>query len=274
LATTKKRTGAEGEKPKKAGTARAGAAKRTTAVKRAAAPRIRSSHAGRSGPGEGAPSGARAGAGEGAPSGARKRPAKRAADAGARGPADRPPRARREPQDEPATRQPPQPAAAPARKSLAAPKRAGQKRAATPPPQPSDEARELALALAAAGLDKKAMGVEILEVTGRVDYTDYLVIMTGRSDRHVHAIATGIEEALRQKKMAPLSMEGLGAATWVLIDFGDAVVHVFQEDTRRLYDIEGLWMDAGRVPVPGAEGEFEGGLGLSGPATVTRILPG
>ncbi|EYF01603.1 Iojap protein [Chondromyces apiculatus DSM 436] len=88
-----------------------------------------------------------------------------------------------------------------------------------------------------------------------MDYADYLVIMTGRSDRHVHAIAVGLEDALREKKLSPLSMEGLSAATWVLIDFGDVVVHVFQEETRRVYDIEGLWMDAGRIPVPGGDAE-------------------
>ena len=75
--------------------------------------------------------------------------------------------------------------------------------------------------------------------------------MTGRSDRHVHSIATGIEEALlRKNKVKPLSVEGLSTATWVLLDFGDVVVHVFQEDSRRLYDIEGLWIDAGRVSLP------------------------
>jgi ribosome-associated protein len=143
--------------------------------------------------------------------------------------------------------------AAPLRKTaLAGPKRAV-KRVAAPessPPEPSSQAREFAIALAAAGIDKKALGIEILDVTGKVDYADFLVVMTGRSDRHVHAIATGLEEAMRRKKVAPLSMEGLSAATWVLIDFGDVVVHVFQEEARLLYDIEGLWIDAGRVPVP------------------------
>ncbi len=122
--------------------------------------------------------------------------------------------------------------------------------------QPAAEARELALAIAAAGIDKKAIGIEILDVTGKVDYADFLVVMTGRSDRHVHAIATGLDEALRKKKLSPISTEGLGAAVWVLIDFGDVVVHVFQEDARRLYDIEGLWIDAGRVVVP--EGDSSG----------------
>jgi ribosome-associated protein len=118
------------------------------------------------------------------------------------------------------------------------------------PAEASPEVRDLALAIAAAGMDKKALGIEILDVTGKVDYADFLVVMTGRSDRHVHAIAVGLDEALRRKKHAPLSVEGLTAATWVLLDFGDVVVHVFQEDARRLYDIEGLWIDASRVPVP------------------------
>jgi ribosome-associated protein len=145
-----------------------------------------------------------------------------------------------------------------ARKTLGGPKRATFKR---PPPVsettgPGAASRELALALAGAGIEKKAMGIEILDVTGRVDYADFLVIMTGRSDRHVHAIATGIEEAMAKRKSLPLSVEGLTQSTWVLIDFGDVVVHVFQEDARALYDIEGLWMDAGRVPVPVDEAEL------------------
>jgi ribosome-associated protein len=145
--------------------------------------------------------------------------------------------------------------AAPRKAALAGPKRAASTR--TPrrslppptPPEPSSASRALALALAAAGIEKKAIGIEILDVTGKVDYADYLVVMTGRSDRHVSSIATGIEEEMRKRKSAPLSMEGLTAATWVLIDFGDVVVHVFQEDARALYDIEGLWIDASRVPV-------------------------
>ncbi len=124
------------------------------------------------------------------------------------------------------------------------------RRASVPPPAPSSEARELAVAIASAGLDKKAVGVEVIDVSGRVDYADFIVIMTGTSDRHVHAIATGIEQALGQRKRRPLSVEGLGTAAWVLLDFDDVVVHVFQEGTRSVYDIEGLWSDAGRISVP------------------------
>ena len=134
---------------------------------------------------------------------------------------------------------------------LAPPKRAVKREQA---PEPSSHAREMAVSIAIAGLDKKAVAIEILDVTGKVDYADFLVVMTGRSDRHVHSIATGIEEALaRKNKIKPMSIEGLSTATWVLLDFGEVVVHVFQEDARKLYDIEGLWIDAGRVPLPESE---------------------
>ena len=114
----------------------------------------------------------------------------------------------------------------------------------------SEAARLTATAVAVAALDKKAMGVEILDVAGKVDYADFLVVMTGRSDRHAQAIAQGIEEELRKKGVRATSVEGLPHGTWVLMDFGDVVVHVFQHDTRQLYDIEGLWLDAARLPVP------------------------
>jgi ribosome-associated protein len=114
----------------------------------------------------------------------------------------------------------------------------------------SEAARERATAIAVAALDKKAVGVEILDVAGRVDYADFLVIMTGRSDRHTHALAQGIEEALKKKGVRPMAVEGLPHGSWVLMDFGDVVVHVFQDETRQIYDIEGLWLDARRLSVP------------------------
>lgn len=108
--------------------------------------------------------------------------------------------------------------------------------------------RRLALSAATAGIDKKAIGIEIIDVTGKIDYADFLVIMTGTSDRHCGAIADEVERQLRVAGDAALSVEGKGE--WVLIDFFDVVVHVFSENARELYDISGLWLDAGRVPVP------------------------
>lgn len=114
----------------------------------------------------------------------------------------------------------------------------------------SDEAREVAILVATAAIEKKASGLEVIDVSGRVDYADFLVLMSGRSDRHVTALSSSIEEALRKRNKRALAVEGLPHASWVLMDFGDVVVHVFQDDARAAYDIDGLWMDARRVPVP------------------------
>ncbi|MFO0569797.1 MAG: ribosome silencing factor [Polyangiaceae bacterium] len=119
-----------------------------------------------------------------------------------------------------------------------------------PPPAPSAGAKKVALLAAQAGLDKKAAGVEIIDVTGKVDYADYLVLMTGHSDRHVAAIAEAVDDTLGKAGHPAISLEGLPAAHWVLIDFVDVVVHVFEEHARTLYDLDGLWLDARRVPMP------------------------
>jgi ribosome-associated protein len=115
---------------------------------------------------------------------------------------------------------------------------------------PSADAQRVALLAAQAGLDKKAIGIEIIDVTGKVDYADYLVLMTGHSERHVATIAQAVDEDLSKSGMRPISLEGLPAGQWVLIDFVDVVVHVFREESRALYDLGGLWMDARRLPVP------------------------
>jgi ribosome-associated protein len=115
----------------------------------------------------------------------------------------------------------------------------------------SAQAREIALLAAQAALDKKALDVEILDVTSKIDYTDLLVLMSGTSDRHVASLVQGVEEELRQKKkLKALSVEGLPVASWVLVEFGDVVVHVFQEGVREGYDLGRLWQSASRIPLP------------------------
>jgi ribosome-associated protein len=112
----------------------------------------------------------------------------------------------------------------------------------------SIEGQALALAIAGRGLDKKAVNVEIIDVKGKVDYADYVVVMSGRSDRQVNAIARGIEEDMKKAHgVMALGVEGLPQGTWVLMDFGEVVVHVFHQDTRGYYDLESLWIDAARV---------------------------
>ncbi len=124
-----------------------------------------------------------------------------------------------------------------------------------PPTGPTErqDSRRVALLAAEAGLEKKATAVEIIDVSGKVDYADFLVLMTGASDRNVSAIAQEVDAILGKHGVRSLSIEGLPAANWVLIDFVDVVVHVFQRDVRSLYDLDGLWMDADRVPIaPGS----------------------
>jgi len=117
--------------------------------------------------------------------------------------------------------------------------------------QKKTDPKKVALAVAEAALDKKALDVEILDVSGKVDYADYLVLASGTSDRHVQAIADNVEAELEKRRTKLLGIEGLPESQWVLMDFGDVVVHVFAGELRSYYDLEGLWIDASRVPVPG-----------------------
>jgi ribosome-associated protein len=113
----------------------------------------------------------------------------------------------------------------------------------------TDPARELALAIAHAALDKKALDVEIIDVTGKVDYADYVVVMSATSDRQANAVAKNIDTELSRVGQKANSIEGLPQGAWVLMDYGDVVVHIFHEDTRGYYDLESLWYDAERVEV-------------------------
>jgi ribosome-associated protein len=115
-------------------------------------------------------------------------------------------------------------------------------------------ARDLALAIAHAALDKQAQSIDIIDVSEKVDYTIYIVICSGRSERQVDAIASGVETALKKLKQFPLGVEGRETNCWVLMDYGDVVFHVFEDRTRGFYDLDGLWIDAVRVPIREAAG--------------------
>jgi len=112
------------------------------------------------------------------------------------------------------------------------------------------QSRDLALLAARAGLDKKCLGLEIIQIAAQADYADFLVLMVGTSDRHVGSIARSVDEELSKAGHPPSTVEGLPRADWVLLDFFDVVVHVFSESARDLYDLSGLWMDASRIPLP------------------------
>jgi ribosome-associated protein len=119
---------------------------------------------------------------------------------------------------------------------------------------------ELARLAGKAALDKKAEDLLILDVRGLSSFTDFFVIMSGRSTRHVQGLAEAVETALRNKRLTPATTEGLRDGLWVLLDFNDVVVHIFYAETRAFYDLEGLWHDAPRVSVepPADEDAAEG----------------
>jgi ribosome-associated protein len=89
-----------------------------------------------------------------------------------------------------------------------------------------------------------------LDVADLSSLAEYFLICTGRSDTQVQAIAQSIQENLARTGRRPLSLEGYSAGHWVLIDYGDVVVHVFQESVRDFYDLERLWARAPQVSLP------------------------
>ena len=107
--------------------------------------------------------------------------------------------------------------------------------------------KELARLCVRVALEKKAEAPVILDVRKLCSFTDFFVIMSGRSTRHVQGLAEAIDAELRSKKLTSTKAEGLNEGTWVLLDYNDIVIHIFYAETRRFYDIEGLWHDAPRV---------------------------
>jgi len=118
----------------------------------------------------------------------------------------------------------------------------------TKPTRASIEALVRTAAQAAA--EKKATDVVALDVGETLVVTDYFLIATGTNDRQVHAIADSIEDALREAGVRPIGREGERELKWVLLDYGDFVVHVFQATERGFYRLETLWSDAKRLDLP------------------------
>lgn len=117
---------------------------------------------------------------------------------------------------------------------------------------------EVARLAAAAAIDKKGEDVIILDVRGICSFTDYFVIASGRSTRHVQGLADAIDAALRSKKLKSTNTEGLQEGHWVLLDYDDVVVHLFYWETRPFYNLEGLWHDGVPVALEEPGGEAKG----------------
>lgn len=117
----------------------------------------------------------------------------------------------------------------------------------------TESSRKKSIACVNAALKKKAADIVLLEIKGVVSYADYFLICSGRSDRQVQAIAQSIETELKKQGHRALGIEGMSQGRWVLMDYGDVIVHLFQDSVRTFYDLEGLWIEAPRVEIEDEE---------------------
>ena len=106
------------------------------------------------------------------------------------------------------------------------------------------DARARAVRLAEAAFDRKADDLVALDLRGLTSFADVFLLATGRSTRQVRSIADAVEEAARALGDKPLGIEGYEKGRWVLLDLGDVIVHVFQPEVRRHFDLERLWSEA------------------------------
>ena len=92
--------------------------------------------------------------------------------------------------------------------------------------------------------DDKALAADVIDLAGKTDFADYMVIATGTSQRHIATMAEHLREILKAKGLASVPIEGLGNCDWVLIDAGDIIVNLFKPEVRQFYELEKIWGDA------------------------------
>ena len=111
------------------------------------------------------------------------------------------------------------------------------------------ETEDAVMLAAHAASDKKATDLVVLDLRKVASFTEYFLICSGASSRQVQAVSNAVEESLLKNGKRPLHIEGYSSAEWILLDYGDFIVHVFGQASRRFYDLERLWRDAPRVEV-------------------------
>ncbi len=116
------------------------------------------------------------------------------------------------------------------------------------------QTKEIALYAAKALSEKKGLGIQLLDVADVTTLAEYFLICTGTSNTHVNTLCDAVEKAVVDEMGEPLlHREGHRSGTWVLLDFGSLIVHVFTEESRKFYDLERLWSDGKRVPLENAD---------------------
>ena len=112
-----------------------------------------------------------------------------------------------------------------------------------------DIIKKRAVRMAELANDKKAVDTVVLELKELSTIADYFVICSGDNTAQIRAIAESIDEYFSKKKIFPIGKEGLDFARWILIDYGDIVVHIFNQEARGYYDLEKFWIDAPRIDI-------------------------
>ena len=97
--------------------------------------------------------------------------------------------------------------------------------------------------------NKKGEDISVLEVKNITSITDYYVIATAKNTVHAKSLCDEIEEKLKENNIVAKNIEGYSSAMWILMDYDNVIVHIFYEETRKFYDLERLWMDAGRISI-------------------------
>lgn len=115
---------------------------------------------------------------------------------------------------------------------------------------PLDDRLDIALR---AAVNQKSLDVRALDVSQATDIADRFVICSGTSERHVRSIADKVTEALAKVGEEPASVSGYEQAEWILIDYGDLIVHIFYEPTRQYYNLEDFWQKRGKAITPSAD---------------------
>lgn len=113
---------------------------------------------------------------------------------------------------------------------------------------------EMALSCVREADDRKAMDLVLLDVSQLTSFADYFIICSGRSSRQVQGIADAVRSKLRDLGVRPYGVEGEREGQWVLLDYGDVIMHIFYEPVRAFYDLESLWSDAKVIPLEAHRG--------------------
>ncbi|SDB26230.1 ribosome silencing factor RsfS/YbeB/iojap [Desulfonatronum thiosulfatophilum] len=129
------------------------------------------------------------------------------------------------------------------------------------PKSPNPEAKDTALAVAAWLEEKKGVNVNVLDVSPFSSVADVMVIVTAQGPRHAQALADWLLEKFAENGGSYLGMEGYSEGLWILVDANDILIHIFQEETRKFYNLDGLWSQS-RSLLPDAN-KVEGAAGAS-----------